>query len=124
MAKQKSQVISCGQSDAAIGLYTTKGVFLAAVDLDDSETLEQFNWHKVGKYVGRSYKRDGKDTMELLHRHVAAKIAKTLGLDINNVRVKFRNDDPTDCRRENLILRPKKLSHVQALIEDERKAAE
>ena len=72
-------------------ITTTKGN-RRLLDPEDYERLQQYVWYEYPN--GRAYRRDG-SRIFLLHREV-------MQVDHRNLRVIFANEDPRDCRRENL----------------------
>ena len=72
-------------------ITTTKGN-RRQLDPADYARLSQYVWYEYPN--GRAYRREG-SRIFLLHREV-------MQVDHRNLRVIFVNEDPRDCRRENL----------------------
>lgn len=73
------------------GITTTKNNF-RLLDPEDYERLKHHVWYEYPN--GRAYRRDS-GRIFLLHREV-------MGVDHRSLRVIFVNEDPRDCRKENL----------------------
>ena len=103
MPVKKNEVVPSKQHDGAYELRKSNGEFLALIDAEDVESVLKHSWHLSGGYVARSHRGSrGYQTMELLHRHVAARS----GWNILDAEVRFISKDTQDCRRTNLRLVP------------------
>jgi transcriptional regulator with XRE-family HTH domain len=76
------------------------GGALVAVDLEDFERFGGENWHRFNKMAARQFGSGSSRRYQFLHRLI-------LGVTDPMIEVWFRDRNPLNCRRENLMVADK-----------------